>query len=98
MTGFRLIQTIKNTADNVSQSFVNRRQMLCAFVVLLLISGCSSYGVIHNQPGVNIIEEQPYSLQTWAQSENAADFIFILAFSGGGTRAAAMAYGILEEW
>ena len=97
MTGFRLIQTIKNTADNVSQSFVNRRQMLCAFVVLLLISGCSSYGVIHNQPGVNIIEEQPYSLQTWAQSENAADFIFILAFSGGGTRAAAMAYGILEE-
>jgi len=36
-------------------------------------------------------------MKTWAQSEEAADFVFILAFSGGGTRAAAMAYGVLQE-
>jgi len=97
MTDYHLNQTIKKMADSFAHSFVYGRQMLCSFLLLLLISGCSSYGVIHNQPGVDVNAGQDYSLQTWAQSENAADFIFILAFSGGGTRAAAMAYGVLEE-
>ncbi len=65
--------------------------------MLLLVSGCSSYGVIHNEPSTDVSAGQPYSIQTWAQSKEAADFVFILNFSGGGTRAAAMAYGVLEE-
>ena len=72
-------------------------RVLCSSFLLLLIVGCSSYGVIHNEPGVDVNAGQPYSLTTWAQSEEAADFVFIVAFSGGGTRAAAMAYGVLEE-
>lgn len=70
---------------------------LLTFFLVLISTGCSSYGVIHNQPGTDVLSGQPYSLKTWAQSEEAAEFIFILAFSGGGTRAAAMAYGVLEE-
>ena len=71
--------------------------LLCHCLTLLLASACSSYGVIHNEPSNDLDSGQPYSLKTWAQSEMAEDFIFILAFSGGGTRAAAMAYGVLEE-
>lgn len=71
--------------------------LLCHCLTLLLASACSSYGVIHNEPSNDFDSGQPYSLKTWAQSEMAEDFIFILAFSGGGTRAAAMAYGVLEE-
>lgn len=68
-----------------------------SFLVLLLTSGCASYGVIHNEPGTDIGAGKPYSVETWAQSSKAEDFVFILTFSGGGTRAAAMAYGVLEE-
>jgi NTE family protein len=76
---------------------VSRWNLMCCFLLLLLTSGCASYGVIHNQPGTDIGEGDPYSLRTWAHANNADDFIFILSFSGGGTRAAAMAYGVLEE-
>ena len=72
-------------------------RFLCIFLVSLLTSGCASYGVIHNEPGTDLSAGKPYSLRTWAHSEKAEDFIFILSFSGGGTRAAAMAYGVLEE-
>ena len=66
-------------------------------LVMLLLSGCASYGVVHNQPGSETSDGKPYSVQTWAQSREAADFVFVLTFSGGGTRAAAMAYGVLQE-
>lgn len=66
-------------------------------LVLLLTSGCASYGVIHNEPGTDLSAGKPYSVETWAQSKKAEDFVFILTFSGGGTRAAAMAYGVLQE-
>ena len=72
-------------------------RLLSSFLVLLLISGCSSYGVIHNEPITNIDQKTPYELKTWASSKEASDFVFMLNFSGGGTRAAAMAYGIMEE-
>ena len=77
--------------------FVSRSRLLSSFLILLLVSGCSSYGVIHNEPVTDTNQSTPYSVRTWAQSKEAADFVFIVNFSGGGTRAAAMAYGVLEE-
>jgi len=74
-----------------------RGRLLGSCLVLFVLSGCSSYGVIHNKPATRTNVGQPYSVKTWAQSKEAADFIFILSFSGGGTRAAAMAYGVLKE-
>jgi NTE family protein len=79
------------------RGFVSNVRFLCICLVLLLTSGCASYGVIHNQPVASTDTGKPYALKTWAQSNEAADFVFILAFSGGGTRAAAMAYGVLQE-
>jgi NTE family protein len=66
-------------------------------LLILLTTGCASYGVIHNEAVVEPGAEPPYSLKTWADQEHSGDFILILAFSGGGTRAAAMAYGVLQE-
>ena len=91
---------LNQAAGNIKRSALNpvsRGRLLCSFLVLLLTSGCASYGVIHNEPGTDVSAGKPYALKTWAQSEKAEDFVFILTFSGGGTRAAAMAYGVLEE-
>ncbi len=64
----------------------------------MTLGGCASYGVIENTPLTDESEaRQPYALRTWAEARRSDDVAFILAFSGGGTRAASMAYGVLEE-
>ena len=61
---------------------------------LLLLSGCASYGVIENTPLTESTSIQPYSIMALA---GGGDIALTLTFSGGGTRAAALAYGVLEE-
>ena len=73
------------------------RRPLFGFIVLLLLSGCASYGVVQNTPLPGTTGEQSYSVRTfmkdWRTDENA----LMLAFSGGGTRAAALSFGVLKE-
>jgi NTE family protein len=64
---------------------------------LVLITGCASYGVIENAPLKVLGGEGSYSIRSNAQDRNTGDISLILAFSGGGTRAAALAYGVMEE-
>ena len=63
---------------------------------LLLLSGCSSYGVVKNQGMADPPAEQPYEIAL-AGGRNSGDISLLLAFSGGGTRAAALSYGVLQE-
>ena len=75
---------------------VTQLRRLCSGLVVLLVSGCASYGEIVNQP-LQEAEYRGYSLGSymdeWRTDENA----LMLAFSGGGTRAAALSYGVLKE-
>ena len=75
--------------------------MLKLFAVgfgLLLLSGCVSYGVIENaELTADSMPAQPYSIKAMSDREGSSDISLTLAFSGGGTRAAALAYGVLEE-
>ncbi len=84
----------KQTLRKITDFKLHGRWILSC--LLVLTSGCASYGVIHNQAGTGEAASTPYEVKTWADA-NDGDFIFILTFSGGGTRAAAMAYGVLEE-
>lgn len=64
----------------------------------LLLSGCASYGVIDNAPQTATGPSDGYSIRSGGGSGwGSGDIALILAFSGGGTRAAALAYGVLEE-
>jgi len=63
----------------------------------LLISGCASYGVVENAPQTAAVTSDSYSIRHQGGSQGSGDIELILAFSGGGTRAAALAYGVLEE-
>lgn len=63
--------------------------------VLLLFSGCAHY-----QANVKLARHDlasGYRLETLAPDENSGSLLVVLTFSGGGTRAASMAYGVLEQ-
>jgi len=67
-------------------------------LTLFLMSGCTSYGVIDNEPMTVIRTDDSYSIRSGGGSGwRSGDIALILAFSGGGTRAAALSYGVLEE-
>ena len=63
--------------------------------VLLLVSGCAHYPVNARLKAVNPIAG--YRFENAVSQTNSDDTSLVLAFSGGGTRAAALSYGVLEE-
>jgi len=65
-------------------------------VLLLMISGCASYGVVKNVQLDATPKVKSYSLKDWDRDERSNEVGMILAFSGGGTRAAALSYGVLK--
>ena len=65
--------------------------------VSLVLAGCTSYGVIENDAATDVDPTQTYSIRALTGRGHSDDMSLILAFSGGGTRAAALAYGVLQE-
>ena len=72
-------------------------RLFSAALGLLLLAGCTSYGVIKNVPQTEATSVQPYSIKYRTDTGGSSDISLFLAFSGGGTRAAALSYGVLEE-
>ena len=74
------------------------RIIFLLLIVILMLNGCSSTGAIKNEPVAQLPEGQHrYSAINFSQKHATGDTLFLLAFSGGGTRAAALSYGVLEE-
>ena len=66
-------------------------------IILLLVSGCASYGVVENTPVKDVSADAGYSVKSFQEKWRIGDTMLMLAFSGGGTRAAALSYGVLKE-
>lgn len=64
--------------------------------LIFLISGCASQGIIRNKPLDPETRGSSYSLIQAQSRDRDSRTNFTLAFSGGGTRAAAFAYGVLS--
>ena len=63
--------------------------------VLLLVSGCAHYPRNARLTVSDI--STGYRFQKTSSPTNSSDLLLMLAFSGGGTRAASLSYGVLEE-
>ena len=73
-------------------------KLKCSTLLLtlgLLVSGCAHYPVNARLKAVN--PGTGYRFENVATQTNSDDTSLVLAFSGGGTRAAALSYGVLQE-
>lgn len=73
------------------------RAILLLFIglTILALQGCAARPV--NPPVAEILRDRGYRFQTRQQHDDDRANLVILAFSGGGTRAAAFSFGVLEQ-
>jgi NTE family protein len=75
---------------------LNRTLWLSGFILwVALVTGCAHYPV--NQPLKQVDLQGGYRGRYMETSGNSENLLLYLTFSGGGTRAAALSYGVLEE-
>lgn len=71
-----------------------KKIILLLFLLFIISAGCAHYQV--NEPLAQVDPTSGYRGRVFT-ADNAPDLLLFLAFSGGGTRAAAFSYGLLEE-
>jgi NTE family protein len=62
--------------------------------IALVASGCAHFPV--NEPLKTVNRQAGYRFQNSSSPANSEELLLVLAFSGGGTRAASTAFGVLE--
>lgn len=72
-----------------------RVSLLPVLAILLFLAGCASRPL--NPPIAEVNRNSGYRFATRQLYDSDKENLVILAFSGGGTRAAAFSYGVLEE-
>lgn len=65
-------------------------------LVTLFIAGCTAHFPV-NPPLDQYDPSSGYRVTNMGSADNSKELLLYLTFSGGGTRAAALAYGVLEE-
>lgn len=65
-------------------------------LLMTIIIGCAHYPMNKPFPESGPIKNNDALLEAWRKSDRSDTLHVVLAFSGGGTRAAAFSYGVLE--
>ncbi len=71
------------------------RRLASGSLLAFALAGCAHYPV--NAKLDQYTPTQGYRLENLSAEDNSGNLFVVLAFSGGGTRAAALAYGVLEQ-
>ncbi len=93
MSGYRIHLNLQRMA-------ISPYRKLCTVVLIVLfqqlLAGCASFGSIANRPLAGGEPPPGYSVNHALHSGRSDKVTLVLAFSGGGTRAAALSYGVLQ--
>ena len=87
---------MKNKIKLVSQVLRHNRTGWLWLIPLLFLQGCATIYKPQNERITTIDNAKGYRLVD-SHSGDYGDHLIFLAFSGGGTRAAALSYGVLQE-
>jgi len=68
-----------------------------AVLISVVLSACSTYHYHVNTQATRHDSATGYQFENLTQNDNSDDLFICLAFSGGGTRAAAFSFGVLQE-
>lgn len=91
----RPVPVQSNPGRAIPRGRMNSRAILLVIAVSLILSGCVHHR--RNAPLTSNDPSQGYRFRHTASPTNSPDLLLMLAFSGGGTRAASLSYGVLEE-
>lgn len=72
-------------------------RLISLSLLILVLVGCASHGTIQNRPQAVLPKNPVYSMIDILRSRPDSDLSIIMSFSGGGTRASALSYGVLLE-
>jgi NTE family protein len=87
-------RTERSPVDGRRQTVTRLARLAPALFAALLFAGCASRPV--NPPIAQVDPRSGYRFETRLASAEEKPNLVVLAFSGGGTRAAAFSYGVLE--
>lgn len=73
------------------------KKLVPGLLLLLMLAGCANYGTPKNIEIPDPRDADSYSLHDWREAHSDSDIRLIMTFSGGGTRAAALSYGVMQE-
>ena len=79
---------------SASRAGLRRGPLLGLVCLWLLVTGCAGFRAV-NSPLEGFHPERGYGKEE--AQHRGGEVLLVLAFSGGGTRAAALSYGVLEE-
>ena len=91
------IQNSPVTVFSILSNTPIRIELICSLLLVLMLSGCANYGTPKNIDIPDPRVADKYSLYDWQENHSDSDLSFILTFSGGGTRASALSYGVMQE-
>ena len=87
-------QTIKDQGLRSASWRALKCFWICGLVFIAMVAGCAHYPV--NEPLKQVDPQAGYRGRNLITPANDDQLLLLLSFSGGGTRAAALSYGVLK--
>ena len=96
-TGGYAKQDFSERAFNTLSAPIPMKTLTGVLLLLFMLAGCANYGTPKNVAIPDPREADAYSLHDWQEGHSHSDLSVMLTFSGGGTRASALSYGVMQE-